>query len=297
MTIRHLRVFIAVADTGKMSLAAQRLYIAQPTVSQAIAELESSYGVRLFERLSRKLYITAEGERLLDYARHIVALFDEMEEGMRRSGQRQIVRVGATITVGTCVLAPLVGRFEAENPQMRVKATIGNTAQIEEQICKSELDVGFVEGRVKSSDLAVRPVMEDELVLAAGRGHPFAGLSSVSLPQLRGKAFVLREKGSGTRALFDAALAKEGVSIEEKWVSSNSEAIKNAVIAGQGVTVISRRLIKQEITQGTLCEIALEGVHLVRQFCLITHKNKYVSEPLQRFLDICASGPDVQTDR
>ena len=110
MTIRHLRIFIAVAETGKMGLAAKQLYIAQPTVSQVISDMEKSYGVKLFERLSKKLYITPQGDRLVAYARHIVSLFDEMERSMRNSSAQVLLRVGATITVGACVLSPIIRR-------------------------------------------------------------------------------------------------------------------------------------------------------------------------------------------
>ena len=145
MTIRHLRIFIAVAETGKMGLAAKQLYIAQPTVSQVISDMEKSYGVKLFERLSKKLYITPQGERLLSYARHIVSLFDEMERSMRNSSAQVLLRVGATITVGSCVLSPIIRRYEELFPLSQVQVFVDNTRLIEEMLLESQLDVALVE--------------------------------------------------------------------------------------------------------------------------------------------------------
>lgn len=153
MTIRHLKVFLAVAETGKMSAAADQLFIAQPSVSQAIADIEKYYNVRLFERLSRKLYITPAGERLLDYARHIVALFDEMELEMKYSTEHTTLKIGGTVTVGTTILSELVSRFEAENPPVTLTVLVDNTPVIESMILKSDLDLGLVEGEVSSEDL------------------------------------------------------------------------------------------------------------------------------------------------
>ncbi len=166
MTIRHLRIFIAVAEAGKMGLAAKQLYIAQPTVSQVISDMERSYGVKLFERLSKKLYITPQGERLLSYARHIVSLFDEMERSMRNSSAQVLLRVGATITVGACVLSPIIHRYEELFPLSQVQVFVDNTRLIEEMLLESQLDVALVEGLVESPDLCTLPVIEDELVLA-----------------------------------------------------------------------------------------------------------------------------------
>ncbi len=187
MTIRHLRIFIAVAETGKMGLAAKQLYIAQPTVSQVISDMEKSYGVKLFERLSKKLYITPQGERLLSYARHIVSLFDEMERSMRNSSAQVLLRVGATITVGACVLSPIIHRYEELFPLSQVQVFVDNTRLIEEMLLESQLDVALVEGLVESPDLCMLPVIEDELVLACAPDHPFAFRETLHPEELEGQ--------------------------------------------------------------------------------------------------------------
>lgn len=292
MTIRHLKVFLAVAETGKMSAAADQLFIAQPSVSQAIADIEKYYNVRLFERISRKLYITPAGEQLLDYARHIVALFDEMELEMKYSAEHTTLKIGGTVTVGTTILSELVSRFEAENPPVTLTVLVDNTPVIESMILKSDLDLGIVEGEVSSEDLIQIPAVEDEMVLICGPGHPFSGRKTVSLDELQGQYFVIREKGSRARSFFEKILDKEGVEIVEKWTCTNTEAIKNAVMGGQGLAVLSKRLVEREFEQGRLCILSIQGIRLLRNFTLIYHKNKFLSPSFKAFVQACEEYKD-----
>ena len=178
MTIRHLKIFIAVAETGKMSLAAKKLYLAQPTISQAIHELEAHYHTQLFDRLSKRLYITETGRELLDLARNAVRAFDDLELHMENHTRTEHFRIGATVTVGSCLLPSLLEDFRQKRPQADTFSFIGNTAMIEEKLLKSELDAGIVEGVIKSPDLISIPMVEDYLVLACGKDHPFASLTS-----------------------------------------------------------------------------------------------------------------------
>lgn len=284
MTIRHLQIFIAVADTGTMSLAAKQLYISQPTVSQVISEMESSYGVRLFERLSRRLYITDAGKQLLKYARHIVASFEEMERGLHDASEHPILRIGATITVGSCILTGIIRRFETKCPQIQVQAYVDNTRSIEKMILESELDLALVEGVVSEEDIVAQPMIDDELVLVCGMQHPFAQKQSCFAEELRGQAFILREEGSGTRARFEGYLNAHGVEIFPKWVCHSSDSILKAVEGGQGLSVLSKLLAEPSIQAGKMHQIHLSDARLTRSFSLIYHKNKFLSEPLLQLI-------------
>lgn len=291
MTIRHLKIFIAVADTGKMSLAAKRLYIAQPTVSQVIAEIEETYGVCLFERLSKKLYITEAGERLLRYARHIVSLFDEMERSLRNSANQVQLRVGATITVGSCVLTRLIRQFEKEHPLIQIQVVVDNTHIIEEMLLESALDLGLVEGSIHSPDLVVQPVIQDELVLVCGEGHPFAARESIDAEELEGQPFILREEGSGTRALLEDFLKAHDITIHPKWICYSSDSILQAVAGEQGLTVISRMLVDQAAQGGRLRlqAVPVRNASFSRYFSLVTHKDKFQSSPLRMLMEMIAN--------
>ena len=284
LTIRHLQIFIAVADTGTMSLAAKQLYISQPTVSQVISEMESSYGVRLFERLSRRLYITDTGKQLLKYARHIVASFEEMERGLHDASEHPILRIGATITVGSCILTGIIRRFETKSPQIQVQAYVDNTRSIVKMILESELDLALVEGVVSEEDIVVQAMIDDELVLVCGMQHPFAKKQGCIAEELQGQAFILREEGSGTRARFEGYLNAHGVEIFPKWVCHSSDSILKAVEGGQGLSVLSKLLAEPSIRSGKLHQISLSDARLTRFFSLIYHKNKFLSEPLLQLI-------------
>lgn len=287
MTIRHLKIFIAVCDYGKMSLAAKELYITQPSISQAISEIEQHYGVKLFERLSRKLFITEAGERLLSYARHIVSLFDEMEEIIVSKNKNTCLKIGATITVGTCLINEVLRDFKQFHPDINTKIYVENTGIIEEMILKNTLDIGIVEGEIKSNDIISTPIVPDELILVCSNSHKFSNLEAIDINQLQNQDFILREKGSGTRELFENVLKNAGIKINEKWVCSNSEAIKNAVLNGQGLTVISKMLVEEELKIKKLHTIKINNVKLDRTFNLVYHKNKYISDNLKNFISIC----------
>ena len=267
-----------------MSAAASALYVSQPTVSQAISELEDHYGVRLFERLSRRLYITEAGRKYLDYARHIVALFDEMEGAMMGAPDQFDLHIGATVTVGTCVMNQLLASFQKESAGMRPRVYVDNTRIIEDKLLKSELDIALVEGTIKSDAIVVRPLIRDELILVCPPAHPFCSRKRVSLSDLAGEPFVLREEGSGTRELFEQKMTESGLNVNAVWQSTNTEAITNAVRSGQGLTVVSRMLVERELRDGSLVHVPIAGADFHRDFCLVYHKNKFLSEPLKRLI-------------
>ncbi len=153
MTIRHLKVFIAVAESGKMNIAAKNLYLSQPTVSQVIKELEEHYGVLLFERLSKRLYITEAGKRMLGYARKVVDAFQDLEYHMLPEQNREKLRVGASVTVGSCRMPEMLRRFKQMYPGIATYTYVGNTEAVERKLLDAELDAAVVEGRIRSPGL------------------------------------------------------------------------------------------------------------------------------------------------
>lgn len=286
MTLRNMRIFLAVADCGSMSEAAKHLCIAQPSVSGTIAEIEEQYGIRLFERLGRRLYITATGKRLEEYARQILSSFDAMELDLRNADETTSLRLGATLTVGSCLMTDLVERFLQQNPPAMPRVFVYNTARIEQMLLRSELDAAVVEGKVESKDLRMRVVMQDPLVLLTSPRHnPFEKKTTVYRQDLAEIPFVMREQGSGTRALFEQKM--EEIPICEQWTCNNNAAVLDAAERGFGCAVISRRLAMPRILRGALVEVPVADMTFERSYSLVWHKNKYISDSLQLFLDLC----------
>ena len=262
-------------------------------MSQAIKDLEEHYGMLLFERLSKKLYITEKGERLLSYARNIVKQFDDMEEKVFESGYVEKLRIGATITVGECLLSQIINSFKNINPQMNTYAYINNTKIIEDMLLKSELDVAIVEGRIKSTYLVSSPVIKDYLVLACSMSHPFAKRETVKLSELEKESFAMREEGSGTRELFERYMTDNGLSIKTTWLANSTKAIKNAVIENQNLAVISIRLLEGEIRDGKIYVIQNTESHWDRYFSIVYHKNKLITPQIKSLVEIVKSYKDT----
>jgi DNA-binding transcriptional LysR family regulator len=286
MTIRHLKIFIAVAETGKMSAAAKKNFISQPTVSQAIKELEKYYGILLFERISKKLYITEVGKNLLIYAKTAVKQFDELNEYMFIAGHSEKIRIGTTITIGSCMLPSIVTHFKERMPQVETFSYMNNTKFIEDKILKAELDIGIVEGKVKSIDLVDMPAVRDYLVIVCSQKHHFAGRKRISIKELENEVFVMREEGSGTRELFENYMLKNGIKLKINWEVTCPVVIKNIVLEHNCLAAISIRLVKEEIKNGQLYVIKSKENAWDRSFNIVYYKNKYINESMKTLMEI-----------
>ncbi len=289
MTIRHFKIFITVVESGKMRRAAEKLFISQPAVSQAIQELEEHYQVKLFERLSQKLYITEMGELLLIYARQAVELFENTEQVMKNAGEVSKIRLGTSVSVGTSLLNDLLDQYEESYGSLDTNVIIHNTQTIEGLIRSCRLDLGIVEGFVIDKDLKQIPICEDELVLVAGKPHPLYQKEKITFEELKNEILISREEASVNRNQFEQLLLERNISMQKKWTCTNSEATKNAVEHGRGLAILSRMIIKNEVEEGILKILQLEDIHVRRQIHLIYHKDKFLSKPLKQFIAICSN--------
>lgn len=281
MTIRHLKIFTTVADAGGMSKAAKELHITQPSISQAIAELERYYGVKLFERLSQKIYLTKEGELMLSFSRHILDSFEQMEKAMNQAVEKSSLRIGCSVSVGTCLIEEILDEAREHIPQCQISVVVANSSEIERAILTNEVDIGIVEGILKNKDLVITPVCEDELVVVCGRQHPFGRETSVTLDMLQGQDYASRESGSAERNQYEKLFEEAGLQLNRVFCSTNTEAIKNAVIHGRGIAVFSRRMVKEEVARGEMLVIRVRDIEVKRNIDLVMHKNKYISNEIQ----------------
>lgn len=290
MTLRHLKIFVTVCEQMNMTSAAKALFMSQSAVSQAIAELEKFYGVRLLDRMPKKLFLTPAGEALLGYARRMLRMNEEIEKSMKTLADGGTVRIGASVTVGSTVLPGLVLRYQRENPEVKVEVFEDNTRQIEKRLLSDISDIGLVEGEVTSPELVSRPFLEDELVLICGGRHRFAARSSVKPEELEREPFIIREEGSGTRQTFEKAMKQLGVSYQAAWTCNNADTIRTAVAAGLGISVISLRAVEAEVKNGVLFAKKVDGVRFVRQFKVVVHKNKYLTAAMHKLIGYCLAG-------
>lgn len=293
MTIRHLRIFIEVAKSGNMSKAAERLFISQPTVSQAISELEEYYGVLLFERLNRRLYITEIGKKLFFYAKKIVKEFDDLEERMANMTRIESIRIGATVSVGDCLLSDIISRLKEANPKAEIYSYVGNTEIIEAKLLNNQLDIAIVEGKVKSPDLIVRSELKDYLVLVCSTDHAFAKRRTIKVEELANESFAMREKGSGTRELFEEYMRKKDIPIKIVFESNTPESIKKEVIKNNCLAVISICLVEEEVNNSIIHVIESEKNSWDRHFSIVYHKDKVLTNLMKSLIKIIRAYEDI----
>ncbi|MFV0402259.1 MAG: LysR family transcriptional regulator [Oscillospiraceae bacterium] len=288
MTIRHLRIFVAVCSEGSTTKAAEKLYLAQPTVSLAISELEKHYNVRLFDRISKRLHLTDAGRRFLQYAQHITGLFDEMEEGVRRWETSGTLRLGSSITIGSRLLPGLIRRFSEGCPDVEVKARIGNSEEIEQLVLDNRVDFGLIEGLSHSPYLHSEIFLADELVLVCPPGHSWtAEGDGIRVEELAEERLLMRERGSGGRELLESILRLHDLEVEPAWESTSTQAIIGAVAEGLGVAVLPLLLVEQPLKEGRLQRVAIRDVSFQRNFVIIHHKNKYLTAFAKEFIELC----------
>lgn len=285
ITLTQLRAFDAVARHHGFTRAAEELQIAQPSVTYQIKTLERTLGIRLVEVVGRRVYLTEAGERLARRATALLNDLDEVEREMRayREGTIGRVRIGATRTIGGYALPPALAAFHRKHPAIDLQLTIDNTEAIERLLLDRAIDCGVVEWRMTSPELAVRPLRRDRLILVGAPDHPLAARPAVMPVDLRGQPFILREPGSGTRALAESALGDVAPTLDVVLELAEPEAIVRAVESGLGLAFISESIVAGRVADGSLRELPFAGPLLERDFSFVTRRDRPRSPALRAF--------------
>lgn len=287
MTLRHIKIFVAVCETGSITAAGEKLFLAQPAVSLAIADLENYYGIKLFDRIARRLYITEAGRHLFQYATHIVRLFEDMEKEVKNIDNIGVIRVGASITIGNYLLPRYITALKERFPSMHVKVVVHNSDTIQQFISENKIDIGFIEGNVHDAYITAIPFRKDELSMIAATSHPFAGRTDIAIAELEEQAFLLREAGSAGREIFDSIMAAHGLVIEPLWESISTQAIIKAVQANLGISVLPYLLIKDSLDRKEISCFSIKNISFSREFSVVYHKNKFLTQSAQYLIEIC----------
>ncbi|MGJ7045842.1 selenium metabolism-associated LysR family transcriptional regulator [Thermoanaerobacterium thermosulfurigenes] len=291
MNFRELNIFLSVCEYGSMSEAAKHLYMTQPAISQAISELEEEYNVKLFDRIGKKLVLTHAGEILRDYGKKINLLLFETKNTLQdisdsRSGK---LKLGASRTYGTYLLPKMIGNFLKLYTNVELPFCINNTAEIVNMILNSEIDLGIVEGPIHSDSIESRHLLDDELYLICSKKHHWTKKKIIQMDDLSKADFIMREAGSGTREVFENTMKSNNIEYNIKLELNSIEAIKKAVEANLGVSVISKLALNEELKSSKLIKIEIEGIKFTRKFNIIYHKDKYLSELHKKFIDFLCS--------
>ena len=288
MTIRHMNIFLSVCKNNfNTTKAATDLHMTQPAVSLAIKELERYYGVTLFDRMGRRLQITEAGKRFQEYSSHIISLLENMEKSMKDWDSFGLLRVGASITIGSQFLPNYVKAFYNRFPGTEIKALIGPSERLEQKILNNELDFALIEGISHTPSFISEEYMEDQLTIICPANGIFRQGQQISIDEFRQQKFLLREHGSGTRETFERVIEEAGFSVIPIWEAMSTTALVNAVINGLGIAVLPHRMVVGALERGLVVAVYVKELDFKRKFHIIYHKEKFLTSSAKAFIDLC----------
>ena len=289
MDFRHLETFVKIAELNSFTKAAEELYITQPTASKQIVDLEGYFGVRLIDRTKRQVILTRAGEILYKYGKDFMALRKEAINAIEafKGLKKGTVIVGASTIPGIYILPQVLNNFREKYSGIRIRLIVSDSKDIMDKMEQGLIDVGFVGARDTSKKLEFRKLLDDTIVFIAPRGYP----PSVDIEGLKQLPFIMREQGSGTRNYFYSALKKMGINpLAELQVVAeltDTEAIKEAVKSGMGVSCISRMAVNGDIEQGHVITVQVKGMDdLRRSFYMISRKGRSLLPQVKALVEI-----------
>lgn len=290
MTTRHLKIFLNVYITGSMTAAAQKLYMTQPSVSQAIRELEEHYGVPLFERLYRKLYPTQAGKQLFLYAEKILGMFDDMEATMQADALPQSLELGLFFTAGMLV-HPWLAEFRKRLPSTQIHIQVWKGSELKRRLRSAAIDLAIMEEFQNEPDLRQEIVAQDRLVAVTAVDDPLQRYGSITALQLSQAPLLLREKGAGVRDQFQSEMQALGLELTPQWESASSLVLLEAAKHREGVAILPYQLAYPFLERGEVAELQITDIDFTRRMALTWHKDKFISGPMQCFMDIVRTHP------
>ncbi len=294
MNIWQLKTFCTVVEKKSFTKAADVVRLTQPSISAQIAELEKFYGTQLLVRKGREVTLTEAGSILYRYAGRVLRLVDESREALGRldSLARGALTVGASTIPGVYLLPELLSDFSGRYPEVQVSMSITDSKDVIDRVSEGALELGVVGKRTRDKKLGFTPLAEDRIVLIAPPRSDLAKRSGVKLGELKREPMIMREEGSGTRAAVQKAMKEKGVRLGDLNVVmelGSTEAVKSGVIAGLGVSFVSRLAIEREMKLRLLTEVAVERTDIRRRFYIVTRKGWPVSRAARAFVDLCLS--------
>ncbi|WP_296945474.1 LysR family transcriptional regulator [uncultured Massilia sp.] len=289
MTLEQLRIFVAVAERQHLTRAADALALTPSAVSASIRALEDRYGTPLFDRIGRRIEVNGAGRVFLDEARATLARAASAERTLAELAglQRGTLALQASQTIASYWLPPLLVRFRAAYPRIDVGVEVGNTQTVAAAVHQGAADLGLIEGTVVDEALAIEEVGQDSMAVVVAPAHPWARRRRLSVAELQAAEWIMRESGSGTRSVFEAALARHGVDVAALQVAltlPSNEAVRAAVMTGRYAAGLSELVAAPYIAAGLLATAPLALPP--RGFFLLRHRERYRSKAAQAFAQL-----------
>ena len=291
ITIQQMESLIQLVAEGSFSRAAKKLFLTQPALTKHIKNMENSLGIRVVSRGDGGVSLTPEGKILYDYARRIIKLRDEAKEKILQVLENESgnIYIGASTIPATYILPYVLSDFKKVYPAIRANVQAADSEETVEIILNNQAEISFVGKEPLHRKLHVEPLWEDRLILVVPGGHRWTGKGPVTLDELSREPFILREKGSATREVLETYLKENtGMNLAQFNIvggMGSSEAVKEAIIAGLGVSALSIHAVGRELRQGVVVEVPIEGFRVERRFYLIHRRQFHLMRHHRLFLD------------
>lgn len=290
MTLRQLSLFVCVARHLSYTKAAEEMHLTQPAVSIQIKQLEGHVGLALFEYIGKKLYLTDAGRELLQACEDIFSRMDSLEMALTqmKGGMHGSLRI-ATVTSAKYFAPHLIGEFNRQYPDVEMSLVVTNRNNVLQRLVNNEDDLVLMAQVPEDMKLKAYPILDNPMIPVVAPGHPLAGQTNVAIEALVNERFLTREKGSGSRKAVEDHLKEQGVKFARTMDLGSSETIKQGVMAGLGVSILSRFSMALELATGCLVSLDVESFPIVRTWCIVHLEDKRLSPAAQAFIDYILS--------
>lgn len=280
-----LKTFITLVEVNNFTKTSEILHISQPSVSLHIKNLEQELQTTLFIRSPKSVQITPTGEILYNRAKQMMAIAEQAKEEIlayHHEIQGTLI-IGASFTIGEYILPPIIASLQKQFPQLELQIIIGNTKEIIQYTKLLQVDIGLIEGQAHDHELIIKPFMQDELFIVSASNHPLTKEPAVTVEKLQQQNWVAREEGSGTRYYLDHLFRANGLQVGSLVTVSSNQGVKESVIQGLGLSLLSASVIERELKSGDIKVLHLEEQHFMRTFSYLyspTMKNKRNADTL-----------------
>lgn len=285
-TLHQLQIFEAIAKHGSFTRAAEELFLTQPTISQQMKQLTKAIGVPLYEQIGKRIYLTDAGKAVLEVGRDISQRFNDLEMTLADiKGLKQGNLKLAAITTAKYFVPRILGPFRQRYPGINISLQIANRQQILDRLSDNLDDLYFIGQPPEDLEINLRHFLDNPLVVIAPRNHPLAQEKLISLERLAEEPLIMRESGSGTRMAVEDFFAENRLKMRVEMEIGSNEAIKQAIVGGLGLSILSRHSLALEGPQGPLVVLDVEGFPIQKHWYVIYPRSKQLSIVAQTFLD------------
>ncbi|SFC80684.1 transcriptional regulator, LysR family [Bacillus sp. OV322] len=285
MITESMKVFTAVVELRNFSRAAELLKLSQPSVSVHIKNLEHEMGAKLIQRSPKRVQMTEAGEILYKHAKQILFLHQQAKQEIDDLTNQVtgMIRVGASFTIGEYILPKIVAEYAGQYPKVDFEIMISNTEEVLNGVSESSLDLGLIEGDSSYDELQTEFFLDDEMILLLPSSHPLSQKRVIEKGLLQNQIWIMREQGSGTRTFTDRFIEEGNITVQRSFIFSSSQGVKEAVMAGLGISLLSRWTVGRELEMGELSICRIKGCPLNRHLSFVQYKKHAPSKAMEMF--------------